>query len=195
MALRQFDPGKITMRVRELSSPVWQPAATALSGQFSASDGSATITALATFAAAPFSSYVFEITADIGALADHPLLDASTAATTGWFVRNQWYRLVYYAIAPAHAASGAVPRACTDAPLTCLDVANVAPAGKQRAILLVAGRALPGQSRPSANVTDFLEFGNTASPPAFERQPVSTAIAAALKKPFNDRIIVVDANP
>ena len=128
-------------------------------------------------------------------LADHPLLDASTAASTGWFVRNQWHRLVYYAVAPDHAASGAAPRACTETPLTCLEIANVAPRGKQRAVLILAGRALAGQSRPSANVNDYLEFGNAASPAAFERQPVSKAIAPSLKKPFNDRIIVVDANP
>jgi hypothetical protein len=195
MALKQFDPGKITMRVRELPLSAWQPAAAALTGQFNGSDGTVTIAALATVPATPLASYAFEVTAEIGALADHPLLDASTASSTGWFVRNQWYRLSYYAIAPPHAASAAAPRACTAVPLTCLDVANVAPAGKQRGILILAGRALAGQARPSANVADFLEFGNAANPGGFERQPVSTAIAPALKKPFNDRILVVDANP
>ena len=194
MALRQFEPTKVAVRARESFSPAWQPAAVALTGQFN-SDGSATISATATVAAIPLSSYVFEMTADIGVLADHALLDASTVAPTGWFVRNQWHRLAYYRIAPAHAASAPVPRACTETPLTCLDVANLAPPGKQRAILILAGRALAGQSRPSGNVADFLEFGNAASPPAFERQPVSAAIAPALKKPFNDRLIVVDANP
>jgi hypothetical protein len=195
MALKQFDPGKITMRVRELPLSPWQPATAGLTGQFNAGDDTVTIGAVATVPATPLASYAFEATAEIGALADHPLLDASTASSTGWFVRNQWYRFAYYAVAPPHAASATAPRACTDVPLTCLEVANVAPAGRQRAILILAGRALAGQSRPSANVADFLEFGNAALPGAFERQPVSTAIAAALKKPFNDRIIVVDANP
>jgi hypothetical protein len=194
MALRQFDSGKITMQVRELPLSPWQPATAALSGQFNPDD-TVTIGAVATVAATPLASYAFEATADIGALADHPLLDASTASSTGWFVRNQWYRLAYYAIAPPHAASATAPRACTDVPLTCLDVANVAPAGKQRAILILAGRALAGQARPSANVADFLEFGNAALPGALEHQPVSTAVDAALKKPFNDRFVVVDANP
>lgn len=195
MALKQLDPAKVTIRVREASSPTWQPATMALTGQFNAADGSATLSALATVPAVPLSSYAFEITADIGALADHPLLDASTVSSTGWFVRNQWHRFAYYVLAPAHAASGTVPRACSELPPTCLDIANVAPAGKQRAILILAGRALLGQSRPSTSVADYLEFGNAASPAALERQPVSTAIAPALKKPFNDRIIVVDANP
>ena len=194
MALKQFDPARITVRVREESSATWQPASATLTGQFNG-DGSATISAAATVAALPLASYVFEITADIGALADHALLDSSTASSTGWFVRNQWHQLAYYAIAPPHAASGAAPRACTETPLTCLEIANLAPAGKQRAVLILVGRALAGQSRPSASVADFLEFGNAASPAALERQPVSTAIAAALKKPFNDRILVVDTNP
>ena len=90
---------------------------------------------------------------------------------------------------------GAAPRVCTEMPLTCLEIANVTPTGKQRAVLILAGRALSGQNRPSANLGDFLEFGNSASPSAFERQPVSKAIASALKKPFNDRIIVMDTNP
>ena len=195
MALKQLDPAKVAIRVRETSSPTWQPAVAALAGQFNAADGSATLSALATVAAVPLSSYMFEITADIGALADHPLLDASTASSTGWFPRNQWHRFVYYVLAPPHAASAATPRACTELPATCLDIANVTPARTQRAILILAGRALLGQTRPSANIADYLEFGNAASPAALERQPVSNAIAPALKKPFNDRVIVVDANP
>jgi hypothetical protein len=195
MALKQFDPSKITMRVRELPLAAWQPATAALTGQFNAGDDTVTIGAVATVAAAPLASYAFEATAEIGAFADHPLLDTSTASGTGWFVRNQWHRFTYYAIAPPHAASATAPRTCTDVPLTCVDVANVAPAGKQRAILILAGRALAGQARPSASVADFLEFGNAATPAAFERQPVSTAIAPSLKKPFNDRVVVLDANP
>src|SRR6185369_13583008 len=69
MALKQLDPAKVTIRARETSSPTWQVAAPALSGQFNGADGSATISALATVPAAPLSSYTFEMTADIGALA------------------------------------------------------------------------------------------------------------------------------
>ena len=194
MTLKQFDPAKIAIRVREAASATWQPASPMLSGQFNA-DGSATISAAATMSSVPLTSYAFEIATDIGALADHALLDSSTATSTGWFLRNQWHRLTHYALAPTHAASGGTPRTCTETPLTCLEIANVAPAGKQRAVLILAGRALAGQSRPSANVADFLEFGNAATPAALERHAASTAIAPALKKPFNDRIIVVDANP
>ncbi len=191
MALRRLDPAQTSVEYGV--GAYGPPLPGAASGAF-ASDGSATIRidAVLPDLAAPVSRY--RIAASAGVLADHALLDPGDP-TTGWFVRNQWYRFAYYALAANHAASGTPPRSCTASPLTCLSVANVTPANQQRAILVLAGRRLFGQTRPSGNRADFLEFGNAASPAAFEKLPVSTAIAPALKKPFNDRIIVVDANP
>jgi hypothetical protein len=131
----------------------------------------------------------YYIQAQRPAITDHALLSASTASSTGWFARNEWYRLAYYAIAPNYAAGGTL--SCTTG-TTCLSVVNVTPAGAQRAILILAGRSINGTTRPSATLANYLEFGNATG--AFERQPVSTAVAAALKKPFNDRIVVVDTN-
>jgi hypothetical protein len=130
---------------------------------------------------------LFRITANIAMLADHPVLKPNNA-TTGWFVRNEWYRLVYYAIAPDHAPSGAAPRICTDAGLTCLQVANVATANK-RSILILAGRSLTGVARPNGTLTDFVEGLNSDLPSnlIFEQRTVS--------KSFNDRVVVLDAPP
>lgn len=191
MALRRLDPAQSSVKYGVGNCTTASPGTA--SGTF-ASDGSAAIGVSGWLPdlLVPVSRYC--VTANIGVLGDHALLDPNSA-TTGWFVRNKWYQLAYYALSPNHAASRTPPRSCTASPLTCLSVANVTPADSQRAILVLAGRGLPGQTRPSASVADFLEFGNAASPAAFERQPVSTAIAPALKKPFNDRIIVVDANP
>jgi len=133
---------------------------------------------------------------------DHALLDPTSTGvgSTGWFVRNEWYRLLYYAVASGHTAAGlpAVP-ACTTGG-TCLSVANgdptrpIAPVGGQRAILILAGGGVAGQLRPSAAPADYLEFGNATG--AYERQPIkrSQVINAAQKIPFNDRIIVVGSN-
>ena len=191
MALRRLDPAQTSVKYGVGNCGTLSPGTA--SGAF-ASDGSAAISVSASLPdlVVPVSRYC--IAANIAALGDHPLLDPNNAAT-GWFVRNKWYQLAYYALSPNHAASATPPRSCTTSPLTCLSVANLTPANSQRAILILGGRSLPGQTRPSASVADFLEFGNAASPAAFERQAVSTAIAPALKKPFNDRIIVVDANP
>jgi len=152
-----------------------------------ASDGTARFIAGASLPSVPTWGY-FYIYGSRPTISDHSILSSDTAAT-GWFVRNEWYRLVYYAIAPNHAAGGTL--SCTTGG-TCLSVVNMTPAGAQRAILILAGRSINGTTRPSATLGNYLEFGNATG--AFERQPVSTAVAPALKKPFNDRVIVIDSN-
>ena len=52
MALRQFEPAKVSIRVREGSAATWQPAPVALAGQFNG-DGSATISATSRACCAP----------------------------------------------------------------------------------------------------------------------------------------------
>jgi len=135
--------------------------------------------------------YQMNISMPITLLADHPVLN-STDPVTGWFMRNEWYRVLYYAAAQTTtpAALPAAP-ACT-AGTNCVTVSNLTPANNKRAILILTGRSINGTARPSGTLADYLEFGNAAG--NFERQPVSTAVDAAVKKPFNDRIVVVDVN-
>jgi len=135
--------------------------------------------------------YQVNISMPIALLADHPALN-STDPVTGWFMRNEWYRVLYYAAAQATtpAALPAAP-ACTPG-TNCVTVSNLTPANNKRAILILTGRSINGSGRPSGTLADYLEFGNATG--AYERQPVSTAVAPALKKPFNDRIVVVDIN-
>ena len=121
---------------------------------------------------------------------DHPLAN-SRDGTLGRFMRNEWYRVMYYAVAQGDTA-GSLPTAPACAPPNCITVANVTPTGRQRAIFILAGRSVNGAARPSATLTDYLEFGNATA--AFESQTVSRAGPAALKRPFNDRIVVVDTN-
>jgi hypothetical protein len=121
-------------------------------------------------------------------IADHSLL-SSTSTTTGWFVRNEWYKLLYYAIAPGHRISATAPRSCNSTTPTCLQVSNLAPANKQRAILILAGRSLGTHARPSTDWTDYLEQGSFATTGVFTHQLVSRTGA------FNDRVIVIGANP
>jgi hypothetical protein len=131
------------------------------------------------------------------ATSDHALLDSSTSSSTGWFIRNEWHKLVYYAMAPGYAASAASPRSCTTG-TTCLSATNLTPAGGQRAMLILAGRSINGSARPSTQayptpaLSDYLDFGNAAG--SFEKQPVSSVVNATLKAPFNDRLVVIDTN-
>lgn len=129
----------------------------------------------------------YSIRVQRAAIGDHALLSA-TAPTTGWFARNEWYRLVYYAVSANHAASAAAPRACTDADLSCVQVSNSTQPNK-RAILILAGRSLTNAMRPNGALGDFLEGANAVptSSPRFEQKAVTAA--------FNDRVLVVDANP
>jgi hypothetical protein len=193
MALRTLKPSATAMVYGGTNTP----AIVSVSAAFS-SDGSANVTTAGGGPGADFffplnNPVHFLITADIGVLDDHDLLKTTTA--TGWFVRNEWYRLVYYAPALSHTAAGLPTPSCTTG-VNCLSVANVVPANKQRAILILAGRSLRNPAaRPNGNLADYLEFGNADGDTSFEQQPISTVIDAALKKPFNDRIIVLDANP
>lgn len=119
-------------------------------------------------------------------ISDHSIL-SSSAANTGWFVRNEWYRLTYYAIAPGHAPGGTLT--CT-AGVTCLTVLNLTDASKQQAILALAGRGLPllSQDRPSSNLAKYLDSAeNQNGDSKFEQSSISGT--------FNDRFISVSKMP
>ena len=215
MALKDIDSSQTA--VRWGVSGLGTPSPGTVTGTFNAS-GSANMVTTGSVPGQDFFlplnvSVQFRITANITALADHWLLSASdpppsnspaTCPTntpsppnswcTGWFVRNQWYRVLYYAVSPGDTSTGMPTPACTSG-VDCLSVINVAPANKQRAILILAGRSLTNSPRPNGSLTDFLEFGNADGDRTFEQQPISTAVNAALKKPFNDRIVVLDSNP
>lgn len=197
-ALKTLDPSGITVEYRRIAPPQWTSAATTTSSALR-NNGHANIYADATIPGLLGLSYEFRVYADLSVVADHPLLDATStgAGSTGWFVRNKWYQLVHYATAPGYTASALPTPGCMTG-LDCLSISNLPPAGTQRAILILTGRNLTGVPRPSATPappSDYLEFGNAQTPAAFELQPVSTVIDAALKKPFNDRFVVLDANP
>ncbi len=114
---------------------------------------------------------------------DHPLLDTRTSgASTNWFTRNKWHELTYYAVVQGHTpAAIATAPGCIDSPpvsVTCLNVSNVSPANKLRAIMILAGRSINGSTRPSSTPADYLEFGNSTG--SFEKQSVSSFSRAAI---------------
>ena len=160
-----------------------------LSGSIPISGGNLISDALCTLLG--LTCYQMNISMPITLLADHPVLN-STDPVTGWFMRNEWYRVLYYAAAQT-TTPAALPTAPACTPGTnCVTVSNLTPANNKRAILILTGRSINASARPSSTLADYLEFGNATG--SFERQPVSTAVDAALKKPFNDRVVVVDVN-
>ncbi|MEO8143989.1 MAG: hypothetical protein ABI654_07215, partial [Betaproteobacteria bacterium] len=151
------------------------------------SNGSATFTAttsaLPDIVASGWGTYAnYKISIDRAAIGDHALLSSTDPGTcpsygcTGWFVRNEWYRLLYYAVSPSNTAlKVATERSCSAAPADCMTVTNLTPSTSTSAHLVLAGRSINGRSRPSATLADYLEFGNTKG--TYERQTVTPAAA------------------
>lgn len=128
-------------------------------------------------------------------------LDAP-GATTGWFVQNQWYRLVRYAVAPGAAPGrptagpGAVAECTAGTTATCLDARHANGTVEfSRAVLVLAGskafKAGPTaqlrQDEAGAATTDlanYFESGNLSAGLQYEEKRRATQPAAA----FNDRL-------
>jgi len=119
---------------------------------------------------------------------DHALLDARTTTTTGWFMRNEWYRVMYYAAAQANTPSTLPGTPACASGSSCLTVNNLAPANDKRSILFFAGRSLNGTVGSTRAFADFLDTAENRSPNGtFEKLPVGSL--------SNDRVVVVDSNP
>lgn len=130
---------------------------------------------------------------------DHALLDPSNA-TTGWFVRNEWYRNTYFAVAPLHTPDALPSIGCTAASSNCMRL-NDSGTFNIRALLVLAGRRLPTQGvRPSSNLLDYIDFAdpNGDNGTFYEQRALrkgSAAITSPFKAPWNDRVILVDWDP
>ena len=178
LGLRAIDTTKMTVEARDNGTVTWLPQPVTYTATMN-TNGSVTLTFGATLPnidTMGWGSYAeFRLRLDRAVMGDHALL-SSTDPTMGWFVRNEWYRLLYYATVAGHTAA-ALPAApsCTTGG-TCLSVANIAPAGAQRAVLILAGRSINGSARPSAVLADYLEFGNHTG--NFERQTITAAAPA-----------------
>jgi type II secretory pathway pseudopilin PulG len=118
----------------------------------------------------------YSISADCAGLADWPV----AAQPPGWYFANNWHLLTYYTVAPA----------CVNTTPDCAGAGFITvnntptPSNDKRALVIVAGRALGGQTRPCAAVTDCLEDAeNTNADDIYVRNTVSTT--------FNDKFVIV----
>jgi hypothetical protein len=196
MALRTLAPSNITVEYGLLAYGPPAPGSSA-SGDFN-SDGSADLTLRASVPGLVNGlgialSVLFRITADLGVLADHALLDPTTTGpgATGWFVRNEWYRHTYYAAAQRNTADGlSLGFGCT-ASINCLRFNNTR---NIHALLVLTGRALQTQSRPSSSPQDFGEYQNSDLGTIYEQRPIRQSRFAipSINAPFNDRVVLVD---
>jgi hypothetical protein len=110
-----------------------------------------------------------------------------------WFLKNDWRRLSYFAVAPAQLPGGSSP--C--AGLTCLSVDGVAGSlGTQQALLVLAGRALAGAASPRASLADYLEGLNADANLSDPTNPANRVFERrTVDKAFNDRIVFLSPRP
>jgi hypothetical protein len=112
-----------------------------------------------------------------------------------WFIANQWYKQTYYAVSPGYAPGGVPlnsPATCSPLPATpaCLRVNNLpAPFNDKGVILVLAGRALNGSSRPSGTIANYLEGANLSA--ANDTTPYVYEHRAGIPTAINDRVVVV----
>jgi hypothetical protein len=142
-----------------------------------------------------------DITIPFNALVDHPILDP-TNLQYGWFVRNQWHQVSYYAIAQEIAPDGSgscvAPAAGTNS--DCLTVKYSRQDlgdDRNRGLIVIAGRRLNGQAaRPNGNLADWLEGENADVSSAQAARTYATRDPSlAVNRTFNDRAAVIDRNP
>ncbi|HZV25087.1 MAG TPA: hypothetical protein VFG00_02245, partial [Acidothermaceae bacterium] len=121
--------------------------------------------------------------------ADDPITDWSNA-TTGWFIRNQWYKFTYYAVSGRYTPGG--NQTCTGGPASrpCLTI-NVdgVPNNNIHALLVFAGRFLTGVNapgRPSGQLASYFENANKTPPNNWVFETHS-----AVTSSFNDRAFAI----
>jgi hypothetical protein len=142
----------------------------------------------------------YSVRIDRAALGDHSLLSSTDPGTcpsygcTGWFVRNEWYRLVYYAVPASNTAVRVASERSCSMVGDCLAVTNATAATDATTptalLLLLAGRSVNGSTRPSSTLSDYLESTNATG--AYVMKPVNTATATSTR--FNDRVAAFRRN-
>jgi hypothetical protein len=164
---------------------------TSASGTFN-TDGSANLTLNADVPGLGIGvNVLFRLTADLGVIADHALLNPADA-TTGWFVRNEWFRVVYYAAAQQSTADGLPSYGCDSS--NCLRY-NASTPRNIRSLLVLTGQSLSNPAgRPNGTLADYLEYQNVDLGTLYEqRQPRASKLSLpAINAPFNDRLTLID---
>jgi len=193
MGLRLFDTTRMQIYARDNGATTWLAQTVNHAKTFN-SDGSLTVTYwadLPTISTAGWGTYAeYRIRIERLVVRDHALLDPNDAVT-GWFVRNEWFRLLYYAAAASTTADGALPSPACTTGSSCLRLMRwpgTAQAWDKRALLILAGRALGNQTRPSTSPANYVELQNNDGGTLYEQRPVSRA------SQFTDRVIVLDSN-
>jgi hypothetical protein len=123
-----------------------------------------------------------EVSIPITFFGDAPVVNAKHP-DIGWFARNEWYRVMYYATArDVTPARGSAQPNCDSGSDQCLDLDSTSP--QKRALLFLAGRSLSGTVGHTRTFADFLDIDpNRDTGRRFETRPLSAT--------YNDRMWTV----
>jgi hypothetical protein len=207
--LRSLDWSKGTVKARNGSSDPWTTVALESTLATMNSDGSVTVRIRGRLPNVDAMSWghkaLYHVSLERAVIGDHALLDTANA-TTGWFVRNGWYRTIYYATVRRNTAIALSSMPCTNTSSSsdgCLRF-NDSSIYNIRALLVLAGRSLSNPAaRPNSTLADYVEYqncdlsGGVCDPQTlYEQRPVRSTNPAipSLNSPFNDRVVLVDWN-
>lgn len=174
-SFRRVDPTQITIQIN--GGAVLAANTGNYGGGVSSADGSA---AFSFDVFLPLLSFADTVRIRIPHPTDALLADARSA----WYINNGWDRFTYYGV--AQAASSDPSGTCNPGGIVtgCLTVNGLpasTPANDKRLVLALMGpRALAGQSWPSTDTTDYLEYQNGSVGVIYEVRAVSSD--------FNDRV-------
>jgi hypothetical protein len=202
MGLRTLDWPKAQVLARNASADPWLPMTLEPAPDTSATmnaDGSVTVKFRARLPNVDAMGWghkaQYWVSLERAVIGDHFLLDPATTgpgAATSWFVRNEWYRVTYYAAAQANMAAALPSLGCDSS--NCLRF-NDPSLRNIRALLVLAGRSLSNPAgRPNGALTDYLEYQNADLDTLYEQRPMRMSKVAlpALNAPMNDRLVLVD---
>jgi hypothetical protein len=204
MGLRALDWSKVQVHARNMDPDAWQPVALEPFPETRAvmnANGSVTIRVRARLPIINAMSWEtwaeYRVTLDKAVISDHVLLDTATSNPLGWFVRNQWFRSTYYAVAQASTAGGS-SGGCNNT--NCLRFNEGLGCGiganwcNIRALLVLGGASLSNPAgRPNGDLADYVEYTNADGGTFYEQHPMRRATNVANPNgPWNDRVILVD---
>lgn len=145
-------------------SPAWSGVSTSPSGDATARFFNATLPGTGT------SPATVTLTLGLANWADRA--SATPDPATEWFVKNQWYGQVYYAVSVDAAFGGSGGCAVGTSCLSVTNPLTLATTNNNQVIMVLAGRALNGTPRPSTTLTEYLEGANQSQfDRAFESGP------------------------
>jgi hypothetical protein len=210
MGLRVSNTGALTAQARDDGgSTTWSSASVSASRRLEMNDGSVagkprgSVTARLTAtmpnidAMSWGTSAEFRLRMSRAVILDHcitstssPTFCPSGGPDTSWFARNEWYRNFYYAVADQNLPD-TLPAVSGCDSSNCLRF-NDGTIRNTRVLLVLAGRRLDTQTRPSSNFANYVEFQNADSGTYYEQYRMRAGKVAVGNAPWNDRLVIVD---